>query len=133
MLGAVAATTSWAPIGEDPQALSIPSTLVVLFSRPLWYANAIHFQTEVTDTLAALPEKPTVFVLDVIGMNDIDFTGTRALTDVLDVLAADHIIFRVARASTDLRKALSRSGLLKRIGDDAFFSTVDEAVSGSST
>jgi hypothetical protein len=45
-------------------------------------------------------EPPNVFVLDVVGMHDIDFTGARVLNDVLDELDRQHITFALTRAAT---------------------------------
>jgi sulfate permease, SulP family len=130
ILGSVAATTSWAPIGEDADAVAIPDVLVVLFSRPLWYANAVHFKSDVEAAVAAAPKPLQIFVLDTIGMNDMDFTGARAMGELLSSFERDHITFRVARAGPDLRKSMQRSGLFERIGADHFFDTVNEAVTG---
>jgi SulP family sulfate permease len=69
-----------------------------------------------------------VFVLDVVGMHDIDFTGARALNDVLDELDRQRITFALTRAGDHLRKNLARTGLLKRIGTDHLFRSVDDAV-----
>ena len=52
-----------------------------------------------------------MFVLDVVGMYDIDFTGARALNDVLDELDRQHIAFALTRAGNHLRENLARSGL----------------------
>ena len=75
------------------------------------------------------PAQPVrVFVLDTIGMSDIDFTGTRALGHVLDLCEREHIAFGIARAGVHLHESLRRSGLAARIGADHFYSTVDAAV-----
>ena len=77
------------------------------------------------------PTRPRVFVLDVVGMHDIDFTGARALNDVLDELDEldrQHIAFALTRAGNHLREDLARSGLPERIGEDRLFRSVDDAV-----
>jgi len=130
VLGSVAATTSWAPVGEDTDAVPVPDVLVVVFPSPIWYANAVRFKTEVDAALAAEKPAPKVFVLDTIGMNDIDFTGARTLGEVLDDLERAHITCRVARATSGLRASMDKAGLLARIGADQFFDTVNEAVTG---
>jgi len=68
--------------------------------------------------------------VDALGMSDIDYTGARTLGEVLDELDRDHVAFAVARGGQHVRESLSRSGLLERIGEDHFFSSVDEAVTG---
>ena len=75
-----------------------------------------------------LPEPVRVFVLDTIGMSDIDFTGTRAMGQVLDLCERERIAFGIARAGVHLRDSLRRSGLAARIGEDHFYPTVDAAV-----
>ena len=62
-------------------------------------------------------------------MNDIDYTGVRALSDVLDELGRAGIEFAIARAGERLREELRRAGLAQRIGENRFFPAVDEAVS----
>lgn len=128
VLGRIPGSTSWTPLSSGEGATQVPSVLVMLFSTPLWYANAIRFRTEVAASLPRALGTPQLFVLDAIGMNDIDFTGCRAFTEVLDQFDHDHIAFGMARTSAQLRLSLQRSGLLARIGEDRFFPTVDEAV-----
>jgi MFS superfamily sulfate permease-like transporter len=128
LLGCIAGTTSWAPLSIAANAAQVPGVLVVLFATPLWYANAIHFKAEVDRALARAVGTPKLFVLDALGMSDIDYTGTRALRGVLDQLDRDHVEVAVARAGTHLRQGLTRSGLLERIGPERFFPSVGEAV-----
>jgi SulP family sulfate permease len=128
VLGRLSDTTSWAPLSSSGDAAQIPGVLVVLFATPLWYANAVHFRAELDGALARAIGTPKLFVLDAIGMSDIDYTGSRAVRDVLDKLDRDHITVAVARAGQHLQEGLARSGLLDRIGDERFFPAVDAAV-----
>jgi SulP family sulfate permease len=128
VLGRVAGTTSWTPLQADPEAAQQAGVLAVLFATPLWYANATHFREQMADAVAQAPGTTRIVVLDAIGMTDVDFTGSRALGRVLDAAARRHIAFGVARAGGHLRETLQRSGLLARIGEERFFSTVNEAV-----
>ena len=128
VLGRIPDTTSWAPLSSNVAAAQVPSVLAVLFATPLWYANAIHFRAQLTDSLARALGTPRLVVLDALGMSDVDYTGSRALSAVLDELDRDHTAFAVARAGEHARQGLRRSGLLARIGEDHFFPSVDEAV-----
>jgi SulP family sulfate permease len=128
VLGRVAGTTSWTPLRADPDAAQETGVLAVLFATPLWYANATHFREQMADAVARAPGTTKIVVLDAIGMTDVDFTGSRALGRVLDAAARKEIAFGVARAGEHLRETLQRSGLLERIGEERFFSTVNEAV-----
>jgi high affinity sulfate transporter 1 len=127
VLGLIPGTTSWVPLsGAD--AVEMPGVLVVLFATPLWYANAGNFRAQFHAALRRGPGMPRVVVLDAIGMSDIDFTGSQALGRILAELEKSRVPFGVARAGQHARSSLEHSGLAKRIGDDRFFPSVDEAV-----
>jgi MFS superfamily sulfate permease-like transporter len=128
VLGRIPRTTSWVPVSTSAQAAQIPSVVAVLFATPLWYANAVHFHTQLKASLARAVGTPALLVLDALGMSDIDYTGSRVLAEVLDELDHDHIAFAFARAGGHVRESLRRSGLEARIGSDHFFASVDEAV-----
>ncbi|HVC84085.1 MAG TPA: SulP family inorganic anion transporter [Solirubrobacteraceae bacterium] len=128
VLGRIPGTTSWAPLSHSAHAAQVPSVLAVLFATPLWYANAVHFRAQLTDSLARALGTPRLVVLDALGMSDIDYTGSRELAAVLDELDRDDTAFAVARAGEHARDGLRRSGLLARIGEDHLFASVDEAV-----
>ena len=128
VLGRIPGTTSWQRKELDPSAEMVPGVLVALFATPIWYANALHFRDEFFDALHTAPGPVRVFVLDAVGESDIDFTGTRALSQVVDRCERDGIAFGIARAGVHLHESLRRTGLAALIGEDHFFSTVDEAV-----
>jgi MFS superfamily sulfate permease-like transporter len=128
VLGCIPGTTSWAPLSSVTNAAEVPGVLVVLFATPLWYANAIHFRSEMDRALTTAQSVPKLLVLDALGMGDIDYTGSRALVEVLDKLERENIEFAVARAGSRLRRGLTKGGLFERIGSDHFFASVGEAV-----
>jgi len=128
VLGRIPGTTSWAPLSAQFSAAEIPGVLVLLFATPLWYANAVHFRDEVAGALERTPGT-RVLVLDALGMSDVDFTGSRAMGHVLDECDRAQVAFGLARAGDHLRDTLRRSGLVQRIGEDHFYSSVNEAVS----
>jgi sulfate permease, SulP family len=132
VLGRIPGTTSWAPLAADASAAEVPGILVLLFATPLWYANAVHFRDEVVGALARTPGTRTL-VLDALGMSDVDFTGSRALSHVLDDCERQHVIFGVARAGDHALEMLQRSGLAQRIGESHFYSSVNQAVVGLTT
>jgi MFS superfamily sulfate permease-like transporter len=128
VLGRIPGTTSWAPLPESQRAVEVPGVLVVLFATPLWYANSIHFRIQFDAAIAAASSRPKLVVLDALGMNDIDYTGARALGEAVDELDREKIVFAIARAGEHVRRSLERSGLLARIGEDHLFPAVGEAV-----
>jgi SulP family sulfate permease len=127
VLGRIPGTTSWAPLSADLPAAEVPGILVLLFATPLWYANAVQFRDEVIGALARTPGT-RILVLDALGMSDVDFTGSRALSHVLDDCDRQHVTFGVARAGDHARDMFRRSGLARRIGESHFYSSVNQAV-----
>ena len=128
VLGRIPQTTSWAPISSPSEPTQVPGVLVVLFATPLWYANAVHFHDQLHDALSGAIARPSLLVLDAVGMSDLDYTGARSLREALDELDRKHITFAIARAGEHVRDSLARSGLLQRIGEDRLFPSVGEAV-----
>jgi sulfate permease, SulP family len=130
VLGRLPGTTSWTTTAAARDLEQVPGVLVVLFAAPLWYGNAVRFQSEVRAAVSASSGAPTLraVVLDAIGMNDIDYTGVQALSAVLDDLDSAHIEFAIARAGGHAREGLVRGGVLERIGSDRLFPSVETAV-----
>jgi SulP family sulfate permease len=131
VLGRIEGTTSWAPLNAPGQPSEVPGVLVLLFAAPLWYANATHFRASLDHARRESAQAPRLVVLDALGMYDVDFTGTQALSHALDELGRDGITFAVARAGDHLRQNLGRAGLLERIGAGHFYASVDEAVTAA--
>jgi high affinity sulfate transporter 1 len=128
LLGRIPGTTSWEPLGHHEHPAEVPGVVVVLFAAPLYFANADHFRHQMRTAIHHSGEPVSLFVLDAAAMGDIDFTGARALRAVLDEVDHDSATFAVARAVGKVPVNLERSGLLRRIGRDHLFHTVDEAV-----
>ena len=128
VLGRIPSTTSWAPLGGSEHAIEVPGVLVVLFSTPLWYANASRFRTDLTAAVGHAGHSLRLVVLDAMGMTDIDYTGVRALRQMLDQLDHGGVSFAMARTNKTVHAGLARSGLLERIGEDHLFASVGEAV-----
>jgi MFS superfamily sulfate permease-like transporter len=130
VLGRLPGTTSWVPLSSDPQATQIPGVLAVLFATPLWYANAAHFRSQITSTLQKAGTPVRLLALDAAGMNDLDFTGAKALREVLDELDSAKVDVAMARVGDHVRIGLERSGLLGKIGESNLFPSLDAAVTG---
>jgi SulP family sulfate permease len=128
ILGRIPSTTSWAPLATTEHAAELPGVLVALFATPLWYANALHFRSQMTAAINRSDQPPRLVVLDAIGMTDVDYTGSRALCQMLTELEHRGADFAMARTNKAVRAALARSKLLARIGEDHLFASVGEAV-----
>jgi MFS superfamily sulfate permease-like transporter len=70
----------------------------------------------------------SALVLDLEGVSDIDTTAIEQLDDLLDDLEAGEVTVAMARVRKPVYDMLDRSGVLARIGEDAIFLEVDDAV-----
>ena len=132
VLGRIPRTTSWEPIALVGGAAEVPGVVVLLFATPLYYANAEHFRAQVEKALADHAGMRAL-VLDVVGMHDVDFTGSRVLGRILDELDRRKVTVALARPGDHLKENLKRSGLLERIGVDHLYPNVDGAVQALAT
>lgn len=128
ILGRVPNTTSWVPIETRGDIEPLAGILVALFSTPLWFGNASRFHDEVIDAINDGDVSLSLFVLDVIGMSDLDYTGAMTLRQVISELKERHITFALARTGRRVMVGLERSGLLDELGRDHLFSSADEAI-----
>lgn len=125
VLGRKPNTTSWEPLGSEG-ATTVDHVTVMLFSAPLYFANAAKFVDEVHQVLTTYPETKNI-VLDAAAIHDIDFTGISTLDDLLEDLKRDSIGFSIARAGSGVLRTLKAapSALAQEVST---YDTVDEAV-----
>ncbi len=128
LLGRVRGTTVWWSRSENPDAELVPGVVAYRIDAPLYFANATHFRDRVRELVAAAAPPPSLFVLDSSGIEDVDYTGGRMLLQVVHELHQRGIDFAVARATGDAPRDTARAGLVRHIGADHVFLTVDEAV-----
>jgi MFS superfamily sulfate permease-like transporter len=126
VLGRRPDSTSWEPLGREGAA-PVDDVTVLLFTAPLFFANAALFRSEVHSAMRTFPETRHL-VIDAAAMTDVDYTGLTALSSVVGDLARDKVDVVLARPSDALTKALAHAPwpnvhLLRTFG------TVDEAVS----
>jgi sulfate permease, SulP family len=99
-----------------------------LLYAPLWYANANFLRQWVCQIVDSADQPVRAFVLDADGIPDVDYTGARALGELATELKQRGVTTAIARSSHLVHHDLKHSGLLKDIGSDHIFATVEEAV-----
>jgi sulfate permease, SulP family len=124
-MGRHTGTTSWEPVGH-PDVDAVDHALVVIFDNDIFFANAGIFRREVHQLLAARPQTKH-FVLDMVAVSDIDYTGMTILAQVVGDIAKDMITFTLARVSDKVRVTLSKS-FDEGVRTLAVYDSVDEAV-----
>jgi SulP family sulfate permease len=106
----------------------VPGLLILRLESPLFYANATPIRDRVKFLVGSSDPTPRFVVLDA-GANDaLDITSA----EMLDQLATTLSSAGVTLVFADIRQAViemaRRTGLLKDVGPDRLFHTIDEAV-----
>jgi MFS superfamily sulfate permease-like transporter len=117
----------WHDVRKRPGAMSPRGMLAYRFSSSLYFPNARRFHERVIELVQQARVRPRWFVLDASAVNDIDYTAAKEMAAAADELAARGVVFAVADATDDLRALMARYGLLKKIGSENVFDTMDLA------
>ncbi|HMK92363.1 MAG TPA: SulP family inorganic anion transporter [Thermoleophilia bacterium] len=128
VLGRLPGTTVWWSLKERPDGETMPGVLCYRFDAGLYFANAQRFRERVLELVTTTKPTPRLFVLDASGVEDLDYTGARVLLLVVHELHEQGVDFAVARATGETPRDATQAGLLRHIGKDHLFLTVDEAV-----
>ena len=104
-------------------ATTIPGLMIFRFGGSLYFANADHFLTVISETIEKADPPLSWFVLDAEAISDIDSTGSDAFSQVLDVAEKHHVTFAVSRLESAVRDLLKTYDLLDRIGENNLYRT----------
>jgi len=101
--------------------------IVFRYDAPLFYANAEHFAARVRAVIQRGSPPVHAFVLEAVGIDDIDYTGIQVLAELDAELAARHISVAVAHPFGRLGTELSTGSLRQRFAGRVF-ERIDDAV-----
>jgi len=125
---------TWLPL-TDERAAHVPGIAAFALNGPLWFGNANWFRMQLIDALPAtdeeLPEDPDevdLLVLDARRIDDIDFTGFEALSDVAEIAALREVPFLVVVQQGRTMKAFQGGGFSELLGRTRFFDTIPLAI-----
>ena len=128
LLGREPDTDHWIPVDIGRPTEQVPGVLVYLVYASLWYGNADYLRLRVCDLVDAAPDPVHAVILNATGMSDIDYTGLQALRALVDELEQRGMAVGIARTSHLVHRDLRRGALLKQLGSDHLFVSVEEAV-----
>jgi MFS superfamily sulfate permease-like transporter len=117
----------WKSERADPGVETEPGLVVYRFEAPLFFANADYFEARVRRLIKGAPHPVTWFVLDLVSMADIDYTGGLTLARTVEHLEQQQITVALASAE-DVSSELQRLGVIDRIGPEHLFESAHDAV-----
>jgi high affinity sulfate transporter 1 len=130
VLGRVEHIKGYHDITRYPQARRIPGLVLFRWDAPLFFANAELFHDRVLDAVDGSPTPVRRLVVAAEPVTSVDVTAADAVTELHEALHRAGIELCFAEMKDPVKDKLKRFGLFTRLGGDAFFTTVDEAVSG---
>jgi sulfate permease, SulP family len=121
-----AGTHEWRRIPCAPVPQAEPGLVVLLWGAPLYFANAERFDEQVTN----ISTTPGIkwLVVEAAAMNDIDYTGGEQLIQTHAQLKRAGVRLVVAGLTDRVKASVTKAGVVKALGEEAFYPGVDEAV-----
>jgi MFS superfamily sulfate permease-like transporter len=113
-----------------PNARLVPGLVLFRWDAPLFFANAELFHERVLDAVASSPTPVRWIVVAAEPVTSVDVTAADVVTELDDALSAAGIELCFAEMKDPVKDKLKRFGLFTRFGEQRFFATIDEAVSG---
>ena len=107
----------------------IPGLVLFRWDAPLFFANAELFQETVLDAVATSPAPARWLVVAAEPITSVDVTAGDMLAVLDETLHGAGIELCFAEMKDPVKDKLKRFGLFARLGQEAFFPTIDTAVS----
>jgi high affinity sulfate transporter 1 len=128
VLGRVDHVKGYHDITRYPGARLIPGLVLFRWDAPLFFANAEFFHARVMAAVASSPTPVRWLVVAAEPVTSVDVTAADAVSELDESLHAAGIELCFAEMKDPVKDKLKRFGLFTRLGEQAFFATVGEAV-----
>ncbi|MFX1671498.1 SulP family inorganic anion transporter [Paraburkholderia sp. A2WS-5] len=119
----------WVPHRVEPNLFAVPGIVVYRFEADLFYANTGRFTEEVLMLVNEANPAPRWVVIDASVINNIDYTGGKALIQLAEELERRGIGIAAVALPTGVRREIERYKALRARGAQReIFATVDAAI-----
>ena len=130
VLGRVEGVKGYHDISRYPDARIVPGLVLFRWDAPLFFANAELFRDHVLDAVAASTTPVRWLVVSAEPVTSVDVTAADMLNELDDALRAAGIALCFAEMKDPVKDKLKRFGLFSQLGEERFFPTLGQAVSG---
>ncbi|WP_269503056.1 SulP family inorganic anion transporter [Burkholderia sp. IMCC1007] len=130
VLGRVDGRKGYHDVSRHPEARRVPGLVLLRWDAPLFFANGEIFRERVLRAVDESPEPARWIVIAAEPVTDIDLTAADVLERLHGELAARQVRLIFAELKGPVKDSLKHYGMLSMFGDDNFFPTIGEAVSG---
>ncbi|RMF27621.1 MAG: solute carrier 26 family protein [Bacteroidetes bacterium] len=105
-----------------------PDVLVFRFDAQLYFANAGYFKDRLEELAAAKKDRLRAIVIEAASINNLDSSALHTLQELIEDFGKQGVRVLFSGVKGPVRDALARGGLLEKIGPDAFFLSIQQAV-----
>ncbi len=110
-----------------PELETCKHIVLLRFDMSLYYANAGYFENKMLQVFADHPEAKYI-ILDAEGINTLDSTGEMVLSQFCERIKAAGVTLLIARMKRPFMKNMHKTGAIRIIGEDHFFSRMAHAL-----
>ena len=128
ILGRAEGVKGYHDLKRYPEARQVPGLVLFRWDAPLFFANAEKFREVVLDAIASAPSPVQWLIVAAEPVTSIDVTSVDMLTELDDLLHQAAIELGFAEMKDPVKDKLKRFGVFKKLGEQTFFNTIDEAV-----
>jgi high affinity sulfate transporter 1 len=128
VLGRVPGELTYTDVARHPENEQFPGLLIFRLDAPLFFANAGFAIDRLNALLTATEPPPHTVIWDMEVTTDVDVTSADALLRLVGHLHSTQREIVFARVRDPVRDVFRRSGLLRLLGEDHLFYTVEDAV-----
>lgn len=128
VLGRLGDSPDFRNVKNHPHATTYPGVLALRIDAQFYFGNVTFLRAYLARCEAAAPEPVRFVVLEACSLNQLDSSADAALHTLVDAYAARGVRFVVASAKMPVLKVMRASGFYDKLGADAFFMNVDDAV-----
>jgi MFS superfamily sulfate permease-like transporter len=118
----------WSAVPAAPDQLAAPGVIVYRFEANLFYANASFFVEEILHLVTSAKEPIHSLVLDITGIDDVDYTAAKMLLQGRSELNRRGVTVVSVAISADAIAHLRRYGIAADDFDNRVYPTIDAAI-----
>ena len=128
VLGRVEGVEGYHDITRFPKSHLISGLVLFRWDAPLFFANAELFRQRVLEAIESSPMPTQWFVVAAEPVTSVDVTAADIICELDDTLHANGIELCFAELKDPVKDKLKRFRIYKRLGENWFFPTIEEAV-----
>ena len=102
--------------------------LIVRFDAQLYFANVSFFKDTLEDLASEKGKHLKLIIIDGESMNNLDSSGVHAIIEVIEIYTSKNIEIIFTGIKGPVRDAMEKGGIIKKIGFDKFFMSIQEGV-----